>query len=110
MVSSLSIHFIALLLADFSNVISKQDLKFLAEADEQEVVREIQVVLHRFLNLFRLAIISSSPLFVMDPAGPNILKHKCRHFVPPCHAVHCFAHIIVLCYQTEIVATRHLKE
>ncbi|KAI0237324.1 Vacuolar protein sorting-associated protein 45 [Lamellibrachia satsuma] len=26
----------------FSNVISKQDLKFLAEADEQEVVREIQ--------------------------------------------------------------------
>ena len=27
------------------------------------------------------------------PVGPlvqcNILKHKCRHFVPPCSAVHC---------------------
>ena len=29
--------------ADFSNVISKQDVKVLAEADDQEVVREIQV-------------------------------------------------------------------
>ena len=28
---------------DFSNVISKQDVKTLAEADEQEVVREVQV-------------------------------------------------------------------
>ena len=28
---------------DFSNVISKQDVKVLAEADDQEVVREIQV-------------------------------------------------------------------
>lgn len=28
---------------DFSNVISKQDVKVLAEADDQEVVREVQV-------------------------------------------------------------------
>ena len=27
---------------DFSNVISKQDVKILAEADDQEVVREVQ--------------------------------------------------------------------
>ena len=47
---SLKHSFTALLLADFSNVISKQDLKFLAEADEQEVVREIQVGANRFLN------------------------------------------------------------
>lgn len=30
-------------LADFSNVISKSDVKSLAEADEQEVVAEVQV-------------------------------------------------------------------
>jgi hypothetical protein len=29
--------------SDFSNVISKQDVKTLAEADDQEVVREVQV-------------------------------------------------------------------
>jgi hypothetical protein len=29
--------------SDFSNVISKQDVKVLAEADDQEVVREVQV-------------------------------------------------------------------
>lgn len=28
---------------DWSNVISKQDVKLLAEADDQEVVREVQV-------------------------------------------------------------------
>ena len=28
---------------DFSNVISKQDVKVLAEADDQEVAREVQV-------------------------------------------------------------------
>lgn len=28
--------------SDFSNVISKQDVKILAEADDQEVVREVQ--------------------------------------------------------------------
>lgn len=27
---------------DFSNVVSKSDVKLLAEADEQEVVREVQ--------------------------------------------------------------------
>lgn len=30
-------------LPDFSNVISKSDVKALAEADEQEVVAEVQV-------------------------------------------------------------------
>lgn len=30
-------------LSDFSNVISKSDVKSLAEADEQEVVAEVQV-------------------------------------------------------------------
>lgn len=30
------------MLADFSNIISKQEVKLLAEADEQEVVREVQ--------------------------------------------------------------------
>jgi hypothetical protein len=30
---------------DFSNVISKQDVKILAEADDQEVVREVQVII-----------------------------------------------------------------
>ena len=35
-------HF-AFTFVDFSNVISKQDVKVLAEADDQEVVREIQV-------------------------------------------------------------------
>ncbi len=29
--------------SDFSNVVSKSDVKTLAEADEQEVVREVQV-------------------------------------------------------------------
>ncbi len=29
--------------SDFSNVISKQDVKTMAEADDQEVVREVQV-------------------------------------------------------------------
>ncbi len=29
--------------SDFSNVISKSDIKVLAEADEQELVREVQV-------------------------------------------------------------------
>lgn len=33
-------------ISDFSNVISKSDVKVLAEADEQEVVREIQVSLN----------------------------------------------------------------
>lgn len=32
-----------LIFADFSNVISKTNVKVLAEADEQEVVREVQV-------------------------------------------------------------------
>jgi hypothetical protein len=32
------------LIADFSNVISKQEVKILAEADDQEVVREVQVM------------------------------------------------------------------
>ena len=36
------------LLSDFSNVISKQDVKTLAEADDQEVVREVQV---SYLNI-----------------------------------------------------------
>ena len=35
------------LFLDFSNVISKQDIKILAEADDQEVVREVQVSVHR---------------------------------------------------------------
>jgi len=30
-------------LLDFSNALSKQDLKVLAEMDDQEVVREVQV-------------------------------------------------------------------
>jgi vacuolar protein sorting-associated protein 45 len=30
-------------ISDFSNVISKSDVKSLAEADEQEVVAEVQV-------------------------------------------------------------------
>ena len=30
-------------LSDFSNALSKQDLKVLAEVDDQEVVREVQV-------------------------------------------------------------------
>lgn len=34
---------ISLVFLDFSNVISKQDVKVLAEADDQEVVREVQV-------------------------------------------------------------------
>jgi len=29
--------------SDFSNALSKQDLKVLAEMDDQEVVREVQV-------------------------------------------------------------------
>jgi len=35
-------------LSDFSNVISKSDIKALAEADEQEVVAEIQVNFESF--------------------------------------------------------------
>ncbi len=35
--------FMALFCADFSNVISKSEIKALAEADEQEVVAEVQV-------------------------------------------------------------------
>ena len=35
---------------DFSNVISKQDVKTLAEADDQEVVREVQVNTGLYLN------------------------------------------------------------
>ena len=36
-------------------------------------------------------------MFIVDPVGPvglvqcNILKHKCRHFVPQCRAVGCQA-------------------
>jgi len=33
----------SLFLSDFSNALSKQDLKVLAEMDDQEVVREVQV-------------------------------------------------------------------
>ncbi|OPL17896.1 hypothetical protein AM593_10138, partial [Mytilus galloprovincialis] len=33
---------ITFIVSDFSNVISKQDVKVLAEADDQEVVREVQ--------------------------------------------------------------------
>lgn len=40
--------YIKVMSVDFSNVISKQDVKILAEADDQEVVREVQVV-HMFL-------------------------------------------------------------
>lgn len=35
--------FMELFCADFSNVISKSEIKALAEADEQEVVAEVQV-------------------------------------------------------------------
>ena len=34
---------VCICISDFSNVISKQDVKTLAEADDQEVVREVQV-------------------------------------------------------------------
>lgn len=36
-------HYLNVCIQDFSNVISKQDVKVLAEADDQEVVREVQV-------------------------------------------------------------------
>lgn len=35
---------------DFSNVISKSEIKALAEADEQEVVAEVQVSLRCYLS------------------------------------------------------------
>lgn len=35
--------FVCLCVPDFSNVISKSEIKALAEADEQEVVAEVQV-------------------------------------------------------------------
>ena len=34
--------FFKICVLDFSNVVSKQDVKYLAEADEQETVREVQ--------------------------------------------------------------------
>lgn len=40
--------------SDFSNVISKSDIKVLAEADEQEVVREVQV----FFSYSRLTVVN----------------------------------------------------
>lgn len=40
--------FLCCFLSDFSNVISKSDIKALAEADEQEVVAEIQVNFESF--------------------------------------------------------------
>lgn len=50
-------------LPDFSNVISKSDVKSLAEADEQEVVAEVQVnlnILYIFYVLY-LNILNRSP-------------------------------------------------
>ena len=41
-------------LSDFSNVVSKQDVKTLAEADDQEVVREVQVLTHNLGPVFTL--------------------------------------------------------
>jgi vacuolar protein sorting-associated protein 45 len=39
--------------SDFSNVISKSDIKTLAECDEQEVVREVQEVFADYLAIDR---------------------------------------------------------
>lgn len=45
---------------DFSNVVSKQDIKYLAEADEFEVVREVQEFFGDYLavspHLFSLGV------------------------------------------------------
>jgi vacuolar protein sorting-associated protein 45 len=54
---------LTVLLLDLSNVISKQDVKSLAEADDQEVVREVQEFYGDFIavgvHLFSLNISGS---------------------------------------------------
>ena len=63
---------------DFSNVISKSEIKALAEADEQEVVAEIQVsifiiliiILIVFINMARLTHLLS--LYLSVPLFPTL--------------------------------------
>ena len=57
-----------LYLTDFSNVISKQDVKILAEADDQEVVREVQEFYGDYIavnpHLFSLNIVGCSQVCI----------------------------------------------
>lgn len=56
--------------ADFSNVISKQDVKILAEADDQEVVREVQEFYGDYIavnpHVFSLNIVGCSQVCVTE--------------------------------------------
>lgn len=54
---------------DFSNVVSKQDIKYLAEADEHEAVREVQEFFGDYIAI-------SPHLFSLNIVGCNSVS--CR--------------------------------
>lgn len=72
------------LFSDFSNVISKSDVKTLAEADAQEVVREVQVSISgvwlSFLGAF-IAEINCQVLYMSQISSPLnesfLRKNRC---------------------------------
>lgn len=63
--------------ADFSNVVSKQDIKYLAEADEHESVREVQEYFGDYIaispHLFSLNIVGCKSVSVL---ACNMIQEK----------------------------------
>lgn len=57
---------------DFSNILSKTSIERLADADEYEAVREVQVLLWLSLSLLAntLPLLSRNTLLIMRPSSP----------------------------------------
>lgn len=71
--------------ADFSNVISKQDVKILAEADDQEVVREVQEFYGDYVavnpHVFSLNIVGCSQVCVTEYVKKLVAFFNCCFLV-----------------------------